>query len=289
MICVLGSTGQLGLPMTKQLVAAGQSVRCLAHTEKSAEILRREVPGVEIVVGDMTNREDLRRVMTGCDQLFIVTPVVAEMVELQKQIIDVAKETGIRGITKLSGYTADHIDEISLLSQDHGATDRYLAKVGVPYTLLYPCTFMQTLILKFGEIVKKDSKIVAPVTATNTIAYVDGRDVIDTAAAVLIKNQHKNEIVFITGPAPISYGQFAELLSQRLGRPITYVKNTFEEAEQDLRDVGLNAYGAKALRGLYQMYERGDMNDTGDGVEKMTGHPPRSINDFLDDFIGFFK
>src|SRR3990167_1947324 len=163
MICVLGSTGQLGLPMTKQLVAAGQSVRCLAHTEKSAEILRREVPGVEIVVGDMTNREDLRRVMTGCDQLFIA------------------------------------------------------------------------------------------------------------------------------GPGPISFGQFAELLSQRLGRPITYVKNTFEEAEQDLRDVGLNAYGAKALRGLYQMYERGDMNDTGDGVEKMTGHPPRSINDFLDDFIGFFK
>ncbi|KXP08414.1 NmrA family NAD(P)-binding protein [Tsukamurella tyrosinosolvens] len=288
MICILGSTGQLGLPLTKQLVAARQSVRCLAHTEKSAEILRQEVPEVDIVVGDMTDRDDLRRAMDGCDQLFIVTPVVDTMVAMQKQIIDVAAEGGIRGITKLSGYTADHVDEISLLSQDHGATDRYIAEAGVPYTLLYPCTFMQTLILQFSDSVKKESKIVAPVTASNTISFVDGRDVVDTAAAVLIKNKHDNEIVFITGPEPVSYGQVAEKLSERLGRPITYEKNTFDESQKDLLAVGLNAYGAEALRGLYEMYERGDMNDIGDGVMKTTGHEPRSIDDFLDAHIALF-
>lgn len=67
---VTGGTGFIGGELVKQLVGRGHQVVALVRSLERARLLR--LPGVELCVGDITDRESLRTPMTGADGVFHV-------------------------------------------------------------------------------------------------------------------------------------------------------------------------------------------------------------------------
>ena len=67
---VTGATGFIGGELVKQLVSRGHQVAALVRSAASATVLR--TIGVDIHVGDITDRESLRAPMTGADGVFHV-------------------------------------------------------------------------------------------------------------------------------------------------------------------------------------------------------------------------
>ena len=67
---VTGATGFVGAAVARRLLAAGHEVRALARAGSN----RANLDGldVEVVTGDLTERESLARAATGCDALFHV-------------------------------------------------------------------------------------------------------------------------------------------------------------------------------------------------------------------------
>jgi uncharacterized protein YbjT (DUF2867 family) len=65
---VTGATGFLGGSLVRQLRAAGHQVVAVVRDPRKAGVL--EQLGVELHEGDITDRESLRRPMTGTDGLF---------------------------------------------------------------------------------------------------------------------------------------------------------------------------------------------------------------------------
>ncbi|MGQ0735476.1 MAG: NAD-dependent epimerase/dehydratase family protein [Acidobacteriota bacterium] len=65
---VTGATGFLGAELVKQLIGRGHGVAALIRTPEKATLLK--ALGVELFVGDVTDRESVRRPMQGADGVF---------------------------------------------------------------------------------------------------------------------------------------------------------------------------------------------------------------------------
>jgi uncharacterized protein YbjT (DUF2867 family) len=85
----------------------------------------------------------------------------------------------------------------------------------------------------------------------------------------------------VTGPQALSYADVAARLSASLGRPVRYVDAPDDAVRDALLGFGLDPWFAGALVGLYQEYRRGYGSEVTDTVERLTGRPPRSLDDLL--------
>ena len=65
---VTGATGFIGGELTKQLIGRGHQVVALVRAPQKAPVLK--AIGVELRVGDITDRESLRAPMQGVDGVF---------------------------------------------------------------------------------------------------------------------------------------------------------------------------------------------------------------------------
>ena len=72
------------------------------------------------------------------------------------------------------------------------------------------------------------------------VSFVDVSDIAAVAAKILVENdeRHKGKSYNITGPEALSYGDAALILSNELGKKITYVNISDEDARN-----GMRAYG----------------------------------------------
>jgi nucleoside-diphosphate-sugar epimerase len=99
---VTGATGFLGGELVKQLIGRGHAVAALVRSPDKAQLLR--TLGVELHVGDITDRESLRAPMQGSDGVFHVAAwykfgvkggdEIAERVNVQgtRHVLDMARE-----------------------------------------------------------------------------------------------------------------------------------------------------------------------------------------------------
>lgn len=151
-ILVIGASGMLGKPVTKALIAAGFDITLLA---RDVEKLKGLFPGTTIQKGDVLDESSLTRTMQGMDAVYCNLSVLPASKEKDPHteregvdnIITAAKQTGIRRIAYLS----------SLVHRYQGMNDfnwwafrnkqqavQKIQACGIPYTIFYPSTFMET-------------------------------------------------------------------------------------------------------------------------------------------------
>jgi uncharacterized protein YbjT (DUF2867 family) len=122
---------------------------------------------------------------------------------------------------------------------------------------------------------------------------VDTRDVAAVAAVVLTQPGHAGAHYDVTGPEALSYADVAAKLSSATGRQITYVAAPDDAVRQALLGAGLNEWFATALVGLYQDYRRsgtdGYAAQVTNTVERLTGRPPRSLDNLLGEITPAFQ
>ncbi|HET7715592.1 MAG TPA: NAD(P)H-binding protein, partial [Bauldia sp.] len=74
-ILVVGSTGNVGSPLLRQLHAAGHRARALVRDERKA----KQVAAIaEPVMGDLAKPETLRSAFKGAERVFILSPPIPE-------------------------------------------------------------------------------------------------------------------------------------------------------------------------------------------------------------------
>lgn len=285
MIGILGATGQTGTPLVAALERANAPVRVLAHTPESAE--RVTYSAAEVVIGDMRDPEVLATFLDGISTLFLLTPASPDQIEVQNRIVDAAKAAGVDAIVKYSVCTSA-ADSLDNFSRWHHANDVYIENSGIPYTILHPHTYMQTIALQFAYTVSTGGFIAGIPGPDATIAMVDARDCAEVAAAVLLRGEHTGEKIYITGPEALSYADCAERIGASLGKTVTYEQISPEEARTRFETGGLPEWLVDGLVGLQTKYATEDLNELSDTVEKYTGRPARSFDVFLHDYPALF-
>lgn len=280
-IIVTGATGKIGRELVRQLADRGEAVRALARHAG-----RGDVPGVEWVGADLAQREHLVSVFAGVERLFLLTANSEDMVLLQKNAVEAARQAGVRHVVKLSALGAsDHSK--SVIGLWHYNVERVLKESSLAWTLLRPHHFMDNLLDQRENIAREG--VVYSAAGEGRIPFIDTRDIASSAAAALTSPGHEGKMYVLTGPEALSYRRATEILSGVLGRPLTYVAETEDETWARQRRAGEPTWRIAALLAIaaYQR-EGGATEKTTRTVEELTGQPPHSFEQFARDHAAEF-
>jgi NAD(P)H dehydrogenase (quinone) len=152
-ILILGATGQVGgaiIPLLKD--HAEVAIIAAARVPKKAEHF-----GVPVVHLDLDRIETFAPALNGVDRLFLATGYTVDMLRQSKDLINAAKQAGVKQIVHL-GACSDNDTRVAHYGW-HQYIERYIEWSGIGFTHLRPEIFMQNLLGYGGESYVKDGVI----------------------------------------------------------------------------------------------------------------------------------
>jgi uncharacterized protein YbjT (DUF2867 family) len=290
-VLVTGASGTVGREVVKQLSSAPLNVNIKAAIHSLENNKKIEDDKVELVKIDYNNPESLKAALNDIDKIFLVTPEVPNAPELVSNLVTEAKISGIRYIVKLSAMDADLKADVASLRL-HRQAEKIIEESEIPYTFLRPGEFMQNFINWDSPMIKEQGVFWR--VGDTEVSLVDVRDIAAVAVKVLTDNDNGNnrnngKIYTITGPEALSYSQMAEILSSAIGKKISYVNISEEEARRAMKDIGLSEWWIKAIIEVYEYYKKGIQKQVSSAVEEVTGKKPISFSQFTKDYAQVFK
>lgn len=197
-------------------------------------------------------------------------------------MIQEAKKNGLSYIVKLSVPGAD-AEPGTIIGRLHRQEENIIEESGISHTFLRPTAFMQNFVNFFGHTIKTQNAFYLP-AGDGKVSFVDVRDIAAIAVKVLLaenngkQQQFENKAYHITGQEALSYSQAAETLSKEIGRKISYIDITEEDARKGMREMGMENWLIDAMIKLYNIIRAGYASQTTNVVEQITGRRPILLN-----------
>jgi uncharacterized protein YbjT (DUF2867 family) len=295
-ILITGATGNIGSEVIKQLSASSVdlnlrvAVRSLNESGSigGSENLKNKGEQ-ELVVMDYSKPETIVEGLKNVDKLFVVTPTHPKMVEFTSNLVKEAKKAGVKHIVKLSHIRADSDEAQISITRLHREAEKLIEDSGIPFTFLRPNFFMQNFVNFY--LTKNQSSIYLP-AGESKVSFVDIRDIAAVAVQALLDNKdgvHIGKAYTITGPEAISYGDAAGILSEYIGRKISYVIISEDDARQLIKNMGMSDWHTNVLLELLKITREGYLSNISSAVEKVTGKKPISFHQFAKDYASAFR
>lgn len=288
MIAVVGATGNTGRAVVKELKDLGQDPVCIVRNADKA----REVLGADArtAVAELSDRAALEKALQGVTRVFVVTGHNPQMAEQQNNVLDAALSAGAKYLVRVSGGRAVvGAQAESVVGRGHHAVEERLRGSGIGWVILRPGLFMQNT-LGQAALIKSDSKMVLPFAKDLPIAFVDVRDTGAVGARILLDPAaHAGRTYEFTGTLT-SYGEFAGVFSQVLGRTIAYVEATLDQAEQALKGRGLPDWLVAHQLAIARLAAGGAFStENTQPVHDIVGRAPITTRRFVEDHKGAFS
>ncbi len=284
-ILVIGGTGMLGSQVVNELKENNANCVVLTRTTEKAETL--QASGVSIAMGTLDEIATIDTALQGIDTLYLLTSPAFNMLDLHKAAIDSAVKNGVKKIVRASGEPANYADGLFMYEQ-HKLADEYLKNCGLDYVIIRPHTFIQSLMFMHAEYIKTQNSF-AQYLGDAKIPFIDVRDIAKVALIALTTEQLNNQVITLTGPEAISFGDIAEIMSETLGRPIHYHSLSYEEQKAGFKSFGLPDWQVESILKVFKVWvDRGESMPT-DGFENVTGLKATSVRSFIKDHISVFQ
>jgi uncharacterized protein YbjT (DUF2867 family) len=294
-ILVTGATSMVGSEVVKQLLRSITKDVSIKAAGRSIENVNRVVNSdrIEPVQIDYYKSETLVEAVKDVDRVFLVTPFQSDMVELTSNLLKEIKNAGnIKQIVKLSVLRGDDADHGIIADRLHRQAEKMIEDSGISYTFLCPTFFMQSFVSFFPQKVKDQGVFYLP-AGDGKVSFVDVRDIAAIAVEVLTNNKdglHNGKAYNITGPEAISFGQAARILSQQVGRKISYVSISEDDARKGMKDIGWDEWRINFLIELYNIIRLGYLSEVySSTVEEVTGKRAISFSQFAKDYAETFR
>ncbi|MFL6378176.1 MAG: NmrA family NAD(P)-binding protein [Nitrososphaeraceae archaeon] len=216
---------------------------------------------------------------------------IPDVTDIISNLIKEAKKNDVKHIVKLSAMGADS-EPGSTILRLHGKEEKIIEESGIPYTFLRPPAFMQNFITQLGYTIRTQSAFYVP-AGDAKMSFIDARDVADIAARILTNNnnnknggsqQHVNKAYDITGSDALSYSHVAEILSSEVGKKISYIDVTEEDARKGMKQMGADDWSIDIMLELFRITRAGYGSQTTTAAEHIIGRKPISFAQFAKDY-----
>ncbi|MGJ7497729.1 SDR family oxidoreductase [Variovorax sp. RT4R15] len=268
-ILVLGATGTVGIPLVAELVARGESVKAASRGARAFE-------GAEPVRFDYTDPSTFAPAFEGVNRIYMVMP--SDSLEVEACLLPVIAFAAARGVKvvmqSVMGVAADE-------HNPYRKVERALEASGTPWVILGPNWFSDNFHMLWGPAVTQ-GELALP-AGEGASSFIDARDIAASAAAALTTDRFDGQAFTLTGPQALGYREAAALLSRVAGRPIRYTPISDDAFVAMLQGVGLPEVYGRMLAGLFSAVREGATASVSEGVEVLTGRPPRSLERYASD------
>ncbi|MFG6279136.1 SDR family oxidoreductase [Microbacterium sp. 5K110] len=272
-IAVAGSTGAVGGRVARDLAARGIPQRLLVRDAARAP----ELEGAEVHVAGYSDAAAAASALAGVETLFMVSASEsADRVEHHRTFVEAAARAGVRSIVYTS-FLAAAPDAVFTLGRDHAATEEMIRGSGMSWTFLRDNFYMDMMELFAGD----DGVIRGP-AGTGRCSLVSRSDVAATAVAVLRDPAaHADRAYDLTGPEALTLDEVAQKISAVRGQPVRFHDETVDEAYASRAVFGAPRWQVDAWVSTYTAIASGDLAGVSGDVEKVTGRPAQTFDEFL--------
>ncbi|KAA3531196.1 SDR family NAD(P)-dependent oxidoreductase [Agrobacterium tumefaciens] len=274
-ILVIGSTGTIGTPLVKALLAKGESVKAASRTGKAAE-------GAEGVRFDYTDASTYTDAFDGVDRLFLILAGGRlDAIDALTPVVEEAARRNVK-IVFLSVFGVDADDSIP-----YRQVELKIIASGAPYVILRPNWFADNF-HTYWKAGIEHGQIAVP-AGEGKSSFIDVRDIADSAASALTSTAFDNKAFNLTGPKALSYGEAAAIISQAIGKPVGYSAVSDDVFIGILTGAGVPKDYAAFLASIFYPVREGWTSAVTGDVETLTGHAPRSLETYVADHVAALK
>jgi uncharacterized protein YbjT (DUF2867 family) len=288
-ILVTGATGTVGGEVVRQLASTDSTVNIKAAGHSLQELEKNiEDDRIKSTQIDFNEPETLRDALKSTDKVFLLTPFQSDMLQYSSNMLEEIKNArDIKHIVKLSVMGA----EFEPGGRLHLQAEKMIVGSGIPYTFLRPNAFMQNFVNFYSHIIKEKGILSVP-AGDGKVSFVDVRDIAAVAVQVLIGNndgKYNSKTYDITGPEAISYNDAVNILSEQVGKKISYVNVSKDDAIKAMKDIGLDEWLIDIILEGYNNLRKGYFSPVTTVVEEITGRKPNSFNEFAKEHAEVFR
>ncbi|GAA4160662.1 NmrA family NAD(P)-binding protein [Chryseobacterium ginsenosidimutans] len=278
-VLITGATGKSGGAAIDELLKMGYPVRAMVHSidERSQELVRK---GVEVVVGDLLNLNDISAAMKSIDTAYLCFPIlVPGVLQATAYFAQAAVENGLKGIVNMSQISARR-EAKSNAAQDHWVGEQILNNTGIPVTHLRP-TFFDDWFLYIRDGIHTNSSIVLPFE-NGRWAPVDSADLGRVVARVATNiDDYKEQVLKLYGPEEYNVFEMSEIISNVLGRTVKYEPVTIGQFFEINSKRAASEHFVQHVTHVSEDCVNGIFSGTNDLIETITGNKPTTLADFF--------
>lgn len=272
-VLVTGGTGKTGSVVAKLLRDRGVPVRVASRNPEAGRS-----GAVRFDWGDPATHPAALR---GMDRVFLVPPINSvDPAPLVDPFLDEAQRLGVRRVVLLgSAITLPNAPGALELA------DRVRTQPG--WVVLRAAGFMQNFLSPhpLGERIRQHGEI-HTAAGDGRLGWIDARDIASTASALLAGSAVEpgdQRDYLLTGPKALNYSDAAAIIAARTGRPVEVVQIGVDEQAARYRAAGMPAEFAAALAAVEEGIRAGREEQISTAVLDLTGRPPRTFTDFVQD------
>ncbi|KAI7858836.1 hypothetical protein BDC45DRAFT_456922 [Circinella umbellata] len=288
-IYFIGGTGNTGAPAVKELLKKKIPVTLYARSPEKAQNLFSSLVAKDdisslltIVQGDLEDLTPFEESIQGHTRLFLVA---VDFQNYAKKVIGIAEKAyaaGIKQVVHISSMSVSHSWRVSFIGSMHRVAEESV--LAIPdrgsYVALRPSRFMSNNILFDRLSIQHSNVIVDTAKPDARQEWISNND-IGTVAANIFQDpveKHGDAVYELIGDL-VTPETRAKYLSQSLGKPIRYVKQTVEERYTVLtKQVGLPHGPAFDL-----MQSREESSNVSSGISLLLGRQPETLEQWIEE------
>jgi len=286
-LVLIPGAGGVGRAVFEHLRNEDVPVRFMVRREDERAAEVKEL-GAEVVVGDLTQPETVAAALQGVSRMFFAMAVSPDHLLAATVVASVAKEYGqLEVLVDLSQMTVSQMTTTST-TESHQQRLHWLAEPvlnwsGLPVVHIRPTVFLDSPLFTTmaARSIRENGTITLPFGAGRTspvavdnVARVVPTVLCDPAPPI-------GHVYELTGPSSVDMTEMAAVFSRVLDRPVSYVNVPLDRWQAELSRLGLPPHTEQHVATMAQLHRDNRYDRIADGVERVTGIPPQSIEAFV--------
>lgn len=274
-IGITGASGQLGRLVIAHLskkVAKENLVALVRNPEKVSDL------GIEARAFDYDQPEHLSAALNGIDSLLLISgSEIGKRTQQHKNVIDAAKNAGVKNITYTSLLHAD--TSTLVLAPEHLATEEAIKASGMAFTLLRNGWYTENYTASVPGALQNGAFIGS--AGEGKISSAARNDYAEAAALIVAENNHQGKTLELSGDEFYTLTDLAKELSAQAGKEIPYQNLSENDFTKALEQVGLPEPVAQVYAGFDTAASKGDLYDEGTTLSQLLGRKTTSLSEVI--------
>ncbi len=284
-ILLTGASGNVGIETLRSLLKLSARsefdiIAALRSPSKAAQEIADKAN--EVVALDFADAATFKAALNGVSRVLLVRPPqLADADTFFSPFISAMKQAGVRQVVFLSLQGVEN----NPLTPHH-KIEKLIVESGLPFTFLRPSFFMQNLSTTHRDEIRFRNELFIPAGNGRT-SFIDVRDIGAVAALALTNTtgDYLNRAVELTGLEALPYDEVARILTDILGRKITYRNpSIIRFIWQKWRNEHLPFGFTMVMVALYTVAKLGRADGLTNTTAQLLGRRPYSFRQFAEDY-----
>ncbi|WP_394888511.1 NmrA/HSCARG family protein [Mesorhizobium sp. AaZ16] len=241
-VLVTGATGQQGGAVAHALLSRGHRVKALTRKPDSDAARRLASAGADVVTGDLGDAASVAEAARGVDTVYLMgnSYEAGTEEETRQGIIaaDAAKAAGVGHLIYSSVADANKETGIPHF-ESKNLVEKHVAGLGIPYTISAPVAFMENIVAPWSIGGLRQGTHAFAMPPKRVLQLIALEDIGAFVAALVERREQVFGKRFDIAGDEFSGEEQAKILSQAIGRPISYQEIPIAAARQQSEDTAL--------------------------------------------------